>query len=314
MHIGLAAVADTIHAVALDASGKPCWRGQTPLPTHRQGLFQSITQLLAQAESRLGCDCSFGLALPGPVPVSENHPMLQWLSTPIFVQLLRQELSRPMSVAGHFPCLVLADMLRSGADSSVALELGEHCAMLATFGKTLSDYAFRGGSNLCHTPLPAYSLARDGVPQPCECGNVNCIDKFVSLSAFELRYWENFGIRQSGSQILAAAAAGEMRAQYHLHHFHDALSRVLGRVFQTYAPARILLHSPLLDEHSLEQISGMLADSAHPVSRVELALLEDGPEAAALGAAWLPQGRPEQQQCDPRPDFEVQLNQLPFHL
>jgi len=312
MHIGLAADAKVIYAVALDATGNLQWQQQCPLPTHRQGLVQAIAAMLAEAESRLGCDCSVGLALPPrPQAVSDN-PMSSWLGTPLFAHQLRQALSRPLSVAGHFPCLVLADVLRSGADSCFALDLGEQCSTLTTFGKLLAGFAYRSGKDWAHSPLPGYSLARDGMPQACQCGGLNCIERFVSVSGFEQRFWENFGVRQTAQEILLDAAAGEERAQYHYHHFHDALARALVWVCQTFAPARILLRGILADEHSLQKLSGMLTERVQTVA--QLALLVDDPETVALGAAWLPEAQPEQQQRDPRPDFEVQLNQLPFRL
>jgi len=314
MHIGLSADDKTIYAVALDANAVLQWQGQLPLPTNRQGLVQAIAALLTEAESSLGCDCSIGLAMPPQRPEPSENPMSHWLGTPLFAHQLRQALSRSLSVAGHFPCMVLADVLQHGADSSFALELGEHCSTLTTFGKLLAGFASRSGKDWAHSPLPGYSLAVDGMPQACECGGVNCIDRFISVTGFEQRFWENFGVQRSAQQILQAAAAGEERAQYHYDHFHDALARALGGVCQTFAPARILLAGMLLDEHSLERLSGMLAGRISPPPSAKLALLVDRPETVAMGAAWLPMAQPARQQRDPRSDFEVQLNQLPLHL
>ena len=86
-------------------------------------------------------------------------------------------------------------------------------------------------------PTSGYTPAYDGPEQPCYCGNINCIETFISGTGFARR----FPAELTSQEIIEAAEQGNPQARAHWQHFIDALARSLASVINILDPQVIVL-------------------------------------------------------------------------
>ncbi|MDB5439754.1 MAG: hypothetical protein JWM33_2181, partial [Caulobacteraceae bacterium] len=137
-----------------------------------------------------------------------------------------------------------------------------------------------------HIPLPRTTAQERAGPHRCWCGQTDCLETWISGSAFVADYGEP---HLSGADIVARARGGEDRARAALDRYVDRLGRALAVVCNLLDPDVIVLGggmsntSELYDAVPAIVTANLFSDFfATPIRQAS-----HGDSSGVRGAAWL---------------------------
>jgi fructokinase len=236
-----------IEALAMDADGRELRRVRIPTPRHDyEGSIRAAAELVASIEREVGPTGPIGVGIPGtivPATGLVKNANSTWLNGRPFEKDLSAALGRDVRCVNDANCLVVseaADGAAAGRAVVFAAILGTGCgAGIALHGRMRSGPNGLAGE-WGHNPLPWQSP--DEYPgDPCYCGQRGCIERWLSGPALEEDYRRASGSALSGSEIVAAAAAGEPQAMDALERYEDRLARALAHVVNLLDPDIVVL-------------------------------------------------------------------------
>ena len=139
-----------------------------------------------------------------------------------------------------------------------------------------------------HNPLP---LPRaDDLPLPeCYCGRRGCIETYLSGPGLAALHARTVGGALTPPEIVAAATAGDERAELSLQAYEGRLARSLGNVINIVDPDMIVLGGGMSNIDRLYDNVPRLWLSHVFSDRVDTRLVrhEHGDSSGVRGAAWL---------------------------
>jgi fructokinase len=236
-----------IEALAMDADGRELRRVRIPTPRHDyEGSIRAAAELVASIEREVGPTGPIGVGIPGtivPATGLVKNANSTWLNGRPFEKDLSAALGRDVRCVNDANCLAVseaADGAAAGRAVVFAAILGTGCgAGIALHGRMRSGPNGLAGE-WGHNPLPWQSP--DEYPgDPCYCGQRGCIERWLSGPALEEDYRRASGSALSGSEIVAAAAAGEPQAMDALERYEDRLARALAHVVNLLDPDIVVL-------------------------------------------------------------------------
>jgi fructokinase len=247
MRLGLDIGGTKIEAVVLSEAGEVVYRERcaTAKQSYR-AFFQSVTEAIQKARETLGQPLSVGLGIPGTVDrdgLIKNSNILVLNQQP-FAHELEQALGTPVAVTNDANCFTLSEAMDGGGKGySVVFGviLGTGCG-----GGLSIDNRLISGPNSCagewgHNALPRYHELRDGETVPCYCGQLNCIESFVSGSGLERQYFNHMKHHAGVPEIIKRVESGEAGARLIWERYCDQLARSLAGVVNTLDPDVIVL-------------------------------------------------------------------------
>ena len=252
MRIGVDVGGTKIEAIALDAASRELARRRIDTPKgDYAGTVSAIAALVLEIERQLGRQGSVGLGIPGTVSPATGlikNANSTWLIGRPLDKDLAEALERPVRLTNDANCFALseaADGAGAGARTVFGVILGTGCGGgIVIDGKVLTGVNAIGGE-WGHNPLP---WPRDDErPGPeCYCGNLGCIETFVSGTGLERDYLAATGRSASAERIAASAEAGgateaEAEAEAALERYEGRLARALASVINIVDPEVIVL-------------------------------------------------------------------------
>ncbi len=284
-----------IEAAAVDASGAFISRVRAPTPKIYEEAIASVARLVGEAEAAAGASgASVGVGMPGSV--SPRTGLLRnanstWLADRPFQEDVERALGRPVRVQNDANCFALSEALGGAADGAGVVFgaiLGTGCGG----GLAVDGRAIEGRNRIAgewgHSPLP-WPTDGEHRAHRCWCGRVNCLETWISGSAFSADYGDRTGKKLSGDQIMAAARSGETQARAVLADYIDRLGRALAMICDILDPDVIVLGGGMSNVEELyDQVPPVIAGRvfsdvfATPVVRAM-----HGDSSGVRGAAWL---------------------------
>lgn len=166
------------------------------------------------------------------------------LNQQAFAQDLERALGMPVPVTNDANCFTLSEAMDgSGRGHSVVFGV-----ILCTGcgGGLCIENRLISGPNACagewgHNALPRYHGSRDGAEVTCYCGQLNCIESFISGSGLERQYMNHTAQHMGVPQIMQRVASGDADACLLWERYCDQLARALASVVNMLDPDVIVL-------------------------------------------------------------------------
>ncbi|MBV8681914.1 MAG: ROK family protein [Caulobacteraceae bacterium] len=295
IRIGIDFGGTKIEAAALDPAGDYVARVRAPNPGEYSAAIETVVGLVAEAEREAGVTgCTIGLGMPGSISPRTGlvrNANSVWLNGTPFDRDLAAALGRPIRAQNDANCFALSeatDGAAAGASVVFGAILGTGCGGGVVVGCELVEGVNRIGGEWGHTPLPWPSETERGT-HACWCERIDCLETWISGTAFREDYQRSTGLRLDGQAIVAAAAAGESEAQAALDRYVDRLGRAFAVICDIIDPDVIVCGGGMSNVAALYEAvlpvmeRYLFSDSF--ATRVVPAL--HGDSSGVRGAAWL---------------------------
>jgi fructokinase len=293
MRIGIDLGGTKIEGIALSDAGEIVTRHRVATPRSYDGSLAAIITLVGDIERVVGERCTVGIGIPGAVAPAglvknansiwlNGHP----LGRDLEARLLRQV--RLMNDANCFAISEAADGAAAGADVVFGVILGTGVGGGIVVGGRGLDGPNRIAGEWGHNPLPW--MTADEYPGPlCMCGQLGCIEQFLSGPGFERDFAGRGGACVGSRAIVANAESGEAQAVAAIARYHDRLARALASVINLLDPNVIVLGGGMSNLPRLAESVAALVPAHVFSDRVVTRIVRNmhGDSSGVRGAAWL---------------------------
>lgn len=284
-----------IEAAALGADGGFLARVRTPNPGDYDAAVRAVRDLVAKALAEAGGgEATVGIGMPGtlsPLTGLARNSNSTWLNGKPFKQDLERALGQEIRLQNDANCFALSEAVDGsavGAKTVFGGILGTGCGG----GVVVDGQALFGRNGIAgewgHTPLP-WPTRDEHQAHRCWCGRVDCLETWVSGSAFVEDYRRATGRRLDGAAIVAAARAGEPDAVANLDRYIDRLGRALASLCNILDPDAIVLGGGMSNVDELyERLPEVVKRYAFTdLFTTPIVKAKYGDSSGVRGAAWL---------------------------
>ena len=284
-----------IEAAALAPDGAFAARVRRPTPGAYAPALQVVAELVTEVEQKTGVSgATVGFGVPGSISPKTGrmrNANSVWLNDQPFQADLEGVLGRPVRLENDANCFALSEALSGAAKSADVVFgaiLGTGCGGgVIVRGRTVEGVNKIGGE-WGHTPLP-WPSAEERAARTCWCGRSNCLERWISGSAFGVDYEEATGEKLTGNAIVGRARAGEAAATAALDRYIDRLGRALAVICDILDPDVIVFGGGMSNTTELyERVAPVVARYAFSdvfLTQIKPAL--HGDSSGVIGAAWL---------------------------
>ena len=213
------------------------------------------------------------------------------LNGQLFQSDLAQRLQCRVHVQNDANCLAVSEAVDGAGQGSgvvFAAILGTGCGGGIAFqGKAWAGrHAIAGEWG--HNPLPWPTLDELQVPA-CWCGQVGCLETWISGTGFALDHARQFGGAQTAVQLIQAMRKGDAQALLSFDRFMTRLARGLAQVVNLLDPDCIVLGGGMsnVDEIYTGIQSEILRYTFSKTVRTPVRKALHGDSSGVRGAAWL---------------------------
>ena len=296
MRIGVDLGGTKTEALALDSAGRELRRIRVPTPQQNYlATVATIAQLVQDIERDTGEQGTVGVGIPGTIVASTGlvkNANSTWLNGKPLRSDLSSALHREVRCANDANCFAISeatDGAAVGSEVVFGVILGTGCGGGLVMGGSLLTGPNGLAGEWGHTPLPW--MTPDEWPGPqCYCGRRGCLETWISGTGFEQDFERVSGRSLRGTQIVAAANAGDAAAEAALVRLEDRIARGLSTVVNIIDPDVIVLGGGLsrIDRLYTGGISSRLRDYGFG-GGVETPIRRNlhGDSSGVRGAAWL---------------------------
>jgi fructokinase len=295
MRIGIDLGGTKITVVAIDDTGRECFRQRMQTPPDYAGLIQSLQQLVYKIEASLGCSGTVGLGTPGSIS-SVSRAMKNCNSTYLNDRALKQDienaLGREVRLANDANCFALSEAT-DGVAKEAEVVFGVILGTGVGGGLVVNRHSLCGPNSIAgewgHNPLPGLGLEFDNDHRACYCGRENCIETYLSGPGLSISYKKLYGQVLTALDITRYAASGEQAAVKVIELYQRQLAAALSVVINIVDPDIIVLGGGVSNIPSLYSVIPKLWNTTVFSDRVETRLLpaQYGDDSGVRGAAWL---------------------------
>jgi fructokinase len=301
MRIGIDVGGTKIEGVALRGAAQVA-RVRVATPDTYAALLRAVSEIVGRLESEAGERGTVGIGTPGflqPRNGLIRNSNLAYLNDRPLDRDLADTLGRSVRLANDAKCFVLSEATDGAAAPPAGLD-GTRPDVV--FGATLGTGVGGGlvvdgrvliGENgaateWSHTTLP-FLRPDEPSPYPCSCGQLGCIESFISGRGLEGAYRLAGGEAARGSEIARRAVAGEAPAVQAFALYEDRLARALSWVVNFVDPRAIVLGGGVSNNDRLFQnVPALLERYTVPKDlRTRLVRAAHGDASGVRGAAWL---------------------------
>lgn len=298
--IGLDLGGTKIEAAAIDPSGVVHARRRVATPAgDYASTLSAVVGLVHDIEARFGTTMTVGVGIPGTLAARTGlvkNANSTWLIGRPLGRDLEVALGRGVRLANDANCFALSEA-SDGAAANFASVFG---VILGTGvgGGMVIDRKIIGGANGIggewgHNPLP-WPRADELPGPPCYCGQLGCIETFLSGPGLAADHQRHSGCALDGARIFAGAASGDAACRATLDRYTERLARALASVINILDPEAIVLGGGLSAIGELYEAVPRLWGRHVFSDEVATRLLPPahGDSSGVRGAAWL--WRPEE--------------------
>jgi fructokinase len=230
-----------IEATALDGNGACLVRLREPTPDSYDGALATVAALVAGVEHETALVDRIGIGAPGSASPSTGlirNANTLYLNGRRFADDLARVLGKKVRLSNDANCFALSEAVDgagAGAQIVFAVILGTGCGG----GLAIDGHVLDGPNGVAgewgHVPLPW--PAADDLPAPaCWCGQLGCLETWISGSGLERDHYVKTGFRRTAQAIIAAARDGESVSVALFDDYLDRLARALAMVVNIIDP------------------------------------------------------------------------------
>lgn len=284
-----------IEAAALDRNGNFLARVRKPNPGVYAAAIKVVRDLVAEAEQTAGSSAArVGIGLPGslsPKTGLMRNANSTWLNGQPFDKDLAQALSREVRVENDANCFTLSEAV-DGAGAGAKVVFGVIIGTGCGGGVVVNGDLHEGPNGIAgewgHAPLPWPSAEERGA-HVCWCGRIDCLETWISGTAFRADYREHGGQAVSGADIVAAARAGEGPASAALDRYLNRLGRSFAMVCDLLDPDVLVLGGGMSNVTEIyDHVPATVARFMYSdIYETRIVPAKYGDSSGVRGAAWL---------------------------
>jgi fructokinase len=287
--IGIDLGGTKIDCIVLSPDGRTLFERRVPTPKGYDAVVAAIAQLVAEAG-----EGTVGIGSPG----SESPRTGLWRNSNIqdsngrpFRQDLEKAIGRPVRMENDANCFALSEAL-DGAGTGKGIVAFFTVGTALGGGLVINGKLVRGvnaeAGEFGHTPLP-WPNQSEWPLIPCFCGKMGCAEQYVSGTGLQRDHEKVTGERKSGKEIVAAARAGDGKAQASLDRLSDRFARVCANLQTIIDPDVIVVGGGLSELPELvEKIPPLVSRySFSGSSEVLVVRAKHGERSGVRGAARL---------------------------
>jgi fructokinase len=304
MRLGIDLGGSKIEAVLLDDSGQIMIRRRIPAPPDDySATLENIVALVNDIElgvANSGQEISVGIGTPGAISPqtglikNSNNTCLN--GKPVKLDL-SAALNREVAIANDADCFALSEAT-DGAASGAEVVFGVILGTGVGGGICVDGKLLRGVNAIAgewgHNRLPLTDreygkITKLTKTRLCSCGNVNCVETWLSGKAFALSYREASGNELMSQDIVKLADAGDSLAGELLAQYCRMLALALSMVINVIDPEVIVLGGGMSNIECLyTNVPGHWNEYIF-TDQVETRLVKAhyGDSSGVRGAAWL---------------------------
>lgn len=285
-----------IEAAALDRKGRFVARVRAANPRDYEGSIEITRQVVLEAERQCGVTVDrVGVGIPGSIsPTSglSRNANSFWLNDRPLPMDMERVVERRLRMRNDADCLIIseaADGAAAGARTAFGVIIGTGCG--GGLYLNGADWAGAGGysGEWGHTPLPWRTPEEAARPHACWCGRTDCLETWVSGTAFMEDYRSATGKALDGPEIIAAARSGDPAAARVLDSYIDRLGRGLATVCDLLDPEVIVLGGGMSNIDELyDRLPAVIGRHVFSdVFSTAVRRAAHGDSSGVRGAAWL---------------------------
>jgi fructokinase len=296
MRIGVDVGGTKIEAIALDAEGVELRRIRVATPRgDYDGTVATIAGLVGSLERETGQTGTVGVGIPGTIVAATGlvkNANSTWLNGRPLQRDLSVALRREVRCANDANCFAVSEATDGAArDFNVVFGVifGTGCGGgIAINGRVHVGPNGLGGE-WGHVPLPWPTL--EEIPGTlCYCGRHGCLEGWISGTGFEWDFARVTSRNLRGSEIVAAADAGDRDASEAVDRLLERMARGLSVIVNVLDPDAIVIGGGLSNMRRLYEgdLGSRLRDYGFG-GGVETPILRNrhGDSSGVRGAAWL---------------------------
>ncbi|MGA0600406.1 ROK family protein [Caulobacter sp. KR2-114] len=295
IRIGIDFGGTKIEAAALDERGTYVARVRQPNPGEYGAAVETVVRLVKEARREAGIsEATIGMGMPGSISPKTGrmrNANSVWLNDKPFKEDLERALGQTIRVENDANCFALSeatDGAAAGADGVFGAILGTGCGGgVVVRGRTVEGRN-RIGGEWGHTPLP-WPSADERATHHCWCGRTDCLETWISGSAFGEDYLAATGRKLPGDQIIAAMRQGEPEARSAFDRYVNRLGRALAVICDILDPDVIVFGGGMSNTTELyDRVPPVIARYAFSdVFTTRIVQAAHGDSSGVRGAAWL---------------------------
>ncbi|MFM2485024.1 ROK family protein [Celerinatantimonas yamalensis] len=280
-----------------DSSGLGIYkRREATCKTSYDEFTQHIVAMIHSAESTLDHPCNLGICLPGSIDPStgliKNSNILVINQHP-FQHDLEEIFQRPVSISNDANCFTLSEAVDGAgqdAHSVFGVILGTGCGG----GYVVNHQLQQGKNGNCgewgHIPLPHYRESVDGPSVSCYCGQLNCIESFISGTGINRQLTYHYGYPVDSVTFFNQLLQNQNKlASQCFERFQDQLARCFAMLINLLDPDVIVIGGGLSNVPQLfdgiNQRIGQYTFGHYHNTPIRTAV--HGDSSGIRGAAWL---------------------------
>ena len=295
MQIGIDLGGTKIEAVGLEAGATVSPRRRIATPRDYEATLEAIAGLVAAMERETGQAGTVGVGIPGVVSrvtgLVKNANSTWLIGRPLQADLERR-LARPVRLANDANCFTLSEAMDGagrGAETVFGVILGTGVGGGISVRRRIHEGPNQVAGEWGHNPLPWATDEERAASPACYCGKRGCVETWLSGPGFERDYASLAGTRRAGTEIVAAAAAGDAHAAQVLRRYQDRLARGLAAVVNLLDPDVIVLGGGMSNLPGLAPAVAALLPRYVFSDTVLTRILPNahGDSGGVRGAAWL---------------------------
>lgn len=249
LRIGIDLGGTKTEVVAIDdANGQELFRKRNYTPKgDYEATVKNIALLVGEAEQAIGGKATVGISMPGavsPVTGLVKNANSTWIIGHPLNKDLEELLARPVRVMNDANCLALSEAIAgagAGKDVVWAVIIGTGSGSgIFSFGELINGRNIIGGE-WAHNTLPFCRDLHELEGHDCYCGQLGCIETFVSGPALEKDYFLTTGKKAFCTEIAEMADNNDEAATEVMLRYEDRLGRSFASAINILDPDIIVL-------------------------------------------------------------------------
>lgn len=284
-----------IAGAVFDGNGKILAEKKLSTPVDYPAFLKTCSALVNDLEKQVGESCHVGVGVAGAVDQETGYVFfpanLDFMKSVPFRNDLEKMLKREIRVANDASCAAIAEAI-DGAGAGYKMVLGYIIgtgvgSSVVYNGKLITGLNGMTGE-IGHLPLP-YREEVDGPLHKCGCGQMDCVETFISGPALARLYEIKTGKVSDAKQISQLADQGDADALRTMDHYYELVAKAMITALYSFDPDVIVVSGGLSGIKGIYEEVPKRWGRYSVVSNIKTKLVpaKHGPMAGMRGAAWL---------------------------